>query len=391
MDIWNCLQKGLSLLFISYFFPEELVRLILWFYFQTHIVNPIIKICSYRTHSLCTINGVLYSSGSNSRGQLFSVHEHANMGYFETTHSNVIDMGCGDQFSIIHTNEGLFGCGANDFGQLGLGRYTARVNIHQRIALYNVLSISCGKNFTLIQTKTGLYSTGSNEFGALGYDTDYCDRCDFGKIDIPDTILSFRCFNTSVFVLTLSGLYTFGKNQDRELGHDYYYDNGKYPQDRYTYSILTPRKVSLDNIISYYNGNGQSMILTKDGLYITHRLNKKLKKMDLSIWDTGYPFRLSNILDYVFDYNNIIIVTRYCTFKKSHNYTSFEYMDHSFPVTSLYSSMYGIYFVNRDECYFTGEALCNESWPDNRPVYRNSPIKLTFHHMEDNDNDNDYS
>jgi len=65
------------------------------------------------------------------------------------------------------TKKGLFGCGCNNYGQLGLGN-TENLNTLARINIENVLSFSCGIYHSIVQTKTGLYSCGDNNDGQLG-------------------------------------------------------------------------------------------------------------------------------------------------------------------------------------------------------------------------------
>ena len=80
---------------------------------------------------------------------------------------------CGDRFGYLVDDSGsVFACGANDFGQLGLG-HSKDTPTPQRVEALSeaggVSAIACGAGFMWCQLEgAGLRSAGSNESGKLG-------------------------------------------------------------------------------------------------------------------------------------------------------------------------------------------------------------------------------
>jgi len=86
----------------------------------------------------------------------------------------------------VLTKNGLFGCGKNNYGQLGLGDLGSR-NTLTKINIDDVLSFSCGLYHSVIQTKTGVYSCGDNNDGQLGLG-DSIPRKNLQKINLLPNI-----------------------------------------------------------------------------------------------------------------------------------------------------------------------------------------------------------
>ena len=88
-----------------------------------------------------------------------------------TNFDNIKEICCGWCHTLILKNDGtLWGCGANGSGQLGLGDTTNR-NIFTQITTNadNIKQVYCGLNYTLILENDGtLWSCGANDYGQLG-------------------------------------------------------------------------------------------------------------------------------------------------------------------------------------------------------------------------------
>ena len=71
---------------------------------------------------------------------------------------------------ILKNNGTLWGCGKNDYGQLGLGDTTNRTTFTQVTTnTDDIKSVSCGAYHTLILKNDGaLWGCGNNEYGQLG-------------------------------------------------------------------------------------------------------------------------------------------------------------------------------------------------------------------------------
>jgi alpha-tubulin suppressor-like RCC1 family protein len=153
---------------------------------------------------------------------------------------NVLSVSCGSNHTMILTTDNeLYACGSNNYGQLGLGDRNARntftkVDIPtmrreqsshpttscnkvgskiQRICDSNVLSVTCGARHTIIITKNNeLYSCGDNDYGQLGLG-DNNNRNIFTKVDIPN-VLSVACGSNHTMIITKNNeLYACGNNE----------------------------------------------------------------------------------------------------------------------------------------------------------------------------------
>jgi alpha-tubulin suppressor-like RCC1 family protein len=133
--------------------------------------------------SLCT--GQLFALGRNTNGQLglgdkVTRHTFTEVVQFEDASqlpTNTVKVSTGKSHSIILTSNGnIYGAGANNFGQLGLGdgiKNSQDCTIFKRLSLTYVRDIACGAEFTLVcNTDGALYSFGHPEYGQLGHGSD---------------------------------------------------------------------------------------------------------------------------------------------------------------------------------------------------------------------------
>src|SRR5690606_8155940 len=124
----------------------------------------------------------LYACGNNSMGQLGLGHYRDILEFIKVNILNVLSVSCGYEFTMIITEEGLFACGDNKEQQLGL--YNREYNLFTKVNILNVLSVSCGFKHTMIMTKDGLFACGSNDYGQLAIH----NHRYLGKIDISNVL-----------------------------------------------------------------------------------------------------------------------------------------------------------------------------------------------------------
>ena len=163
------------------------------------------------------------------------------------------------EHSLILKNDGtLWGCGKNDYGQLGLGDTTHRYTFTQITTNVNdIKSVYCGKNHTFMLKNDGtLWSCGRNEDGQLGLG-DSNHRNTFAQVTInADDIKEIYCGDYHTFILKNDGtLWGAGYNGYGQLGLG---DSN----NRTTFTQIT---TNTDDIKEICCGSCYTFILENDG------------------------------------------------------------------------------------------------------------------------------
>lgn len=270
------------------------------------ICNNVKTFSCGNNHLLILRNDILYGCGSNGYGQLgLGDHIHHNV-LTKINIKNVLLIECGSEFSYVLTRDGLFSCGDNEYGQLGTevlltycddftraSHYIGDdiIAVFTKIDIHNVITLSCGGEHILIITNDGLYGCGSNKFGQLGLDQSLYRV--FTKINILN-VFAISCGALHSMVLTSEGLYSSGSNHGGQLGLDdksvktfqkikldniisfscAYYSSmvltkkGLYETDK----IMTFREIKgiglSKDIFHFYQGMHIVSIINKNGLFI---------------------------------------------------------------------------------------------------------------------------
>jgi len=248
--------------------------------------EKIIKICCGEAHSIILTTEGYYVTGDNSNGEfgLGDKWDTTNIegqssrgcssfyGFKKMNNnnciSNITQVACGREHSIILAKEGLFCTGNNGSGQLALGDYNNRSEFTKIMNFYgDVIMLSCGDAHTMILTKEGLFGSGFNGHGQLGIDfeseSDLLDYKSFNlfkftKCNLPNReILSIACGCAHTIILTDNGIYSCGYNHNGQLG---------YPDtNKVNYNFV---KIDFSlHVIQLYCCDKTSMVLTKNGWY----------------------------------------------------------------------------------------------------------------------------
>ncbi len=132
----------------------------------------------------------------------------------------------GNLYTVAIGNDGnLYTCGYNTNGQLGLGNKTS-YNTFQKVPLPSLVTswtaVACGVKHTLaIGSDGNLYSCGANSFGQLGIGNT-TDASSFQKVTLPSGVTSWRAIaagdSFSVAISNNNNVYTCGKNSAGQLG-----------------------------------------------------------------------------------------------------------------------------------------------------------------------------
>ncbi|KAJ5067762.1 hypothetical protein M0811_02952 [Anaeramoeba ignava] len=193
-------------------------------------------VCANRAIYLLTSNQKVYGFGSNDLGQLSFDYETNE----KTEKPNLMMKGISKIFSgnysnhvfLLNSNQELFSCGFNYYGQLGLGKSKKETQIDklsqvQNIPKGKIIDIQCGVSFSVMMIenenenpKRKLYSCGNAEYNGLGIKK---ETYEFTEIKCPlfenDHILEFSVGSNHTLILTSKGkLILFGNNANGQLG-----------------------------------------------------------------------------------------------------------------------------------------------------------------------------
>ena len=217
--------------------------------------------CGYSHTFILKNDGTLWSTGWNSDGRL-GLGDTSTRYTFTQVTTNVDDIKeiyCGGGNTFILKNDGtLWGCGSNSYGQLGLEDETNRTTFTQITTnVDNIKSVYCGNYHTLILENDGtLWGCGNNQYGELGLG-DTTNRNTFTQVTTnTDDIKEIYCGAGHTLILENDGtLWGCGYNVDGELGLG-------DTTNRTTFTQIT---TNTDNIKSVYCGSLHTFILKNDG------------------------------------------------------------------------------------------------------------------------------
>ena len=203
-------------------------------------------------------DGTLWGCGDNSNGQLGlgDTNRRVTLTQITTNTDDIKSIYCGGFHTLILKNDGtLWGCGRNDAGQLGL----EDTNIKTKFTIINtnpgnIKSICCGYYHTLILQNDGtLWGCGDNQYGQLGLG-DKPNSMIFTKI--ANDVKSVYCGGHHTIILKNNGtLWGCGDNQYGQLGLG----------DKTNRNTFTQITTNTNNIKSVYCGMGHTLILKNDG------------------------------------------------------------------------------------------------------------------------------
>ena len=209
-------------------------------------------------HTLILRNdGTLWGCGRNYYGRLGLGDEsdRTTLTQIITNTDNIKSVYCGTSHTLILKNDGtLWGCGWNGEGELGLGDTSNRITLTQITTNTNdIKSVYCGGNYTIIlKNDNTLWGCGANNRGQLGLG-DTNNRVVLTKI--TDDVKLVGCGYEHTIILKNDGtLWGCGYNAhgDLGLGDD---------TDRVTFTQIT---TNADNIKSIYSGSNHILILKND-------------------------------------------------------------------------------------------------------------------------------
>jgi alpha-tubulin suppressor-like RCC1 family protein len=170
----------------------------------------------------------------------------------------------GSCYLLLLSEEGFFVSGINKFGQLGVGDRENRLNFTKvifREDIGDILQIAAGYAHALILTQKGLFACGGNKFGQLGLG-DNEDRLLFTQVPLPPEvriIYQVIAEERNTFLLTNNGLFVCGSCQIGDFGSNHVEVNNRFEK------ISLPEKIRV--IKKIFVGAYHYFLLTDAGVF----------------------------------------------------------------------------------------------------------------------------
>lgn len=171
-------------------------------------------------------DGSLWGCGYNSNGNLglgtYDSDPHKTFTQVTTNINNdVKEIACGNGHTIIIKNDGsLWGCGRNDYGQVGLNNTTTRITTFTQLTTNvnnDVKQVSCGWYHTMVLKNDGsVWTCGWNAHGQLGLSNND-DKSVLTKAN--DDCIKIACGSYYIFMVKNdNSLLSSGDNYAGQLG-----------------------------------------------------------------------------------------------------------------------------------------------------------------------------
>lgn len=230
-------------------------------------VNPLVFLLLKKIRILYKMNNQLYVIGNNSKSQLGIGKQSGGVKIYHTFYEynipypfnlkgnwgNVKEICCGSDYSMFLCEDGnLFGMGANNYGQLGLGE----VKIIDKPTLIekSVQKIYCGNSHSFYYKNNSFFGMGFNAFGQLGIGNNSIS-CFYKPILIKLNIKDIICgLFTTIFIMVDKTILGMGFNNLGQLGNIPMYSTD--PTIIFT---------EIDNISRIYSGLTHTFILNEEG------------------------------------------------------------------------------------------------------------------------------
>ena len=235
---------------------------------QSNIPAPVIGLSNSVTavtgglrHGLALQNGIVYAWGYNGVGELgigtFDYDQHATPASVIGL-SGVTAIAAGDYHSLALQNGAVYGWGWNDVGELGQNGDTSSKSLPVLITGMNggVTAIAAGSSFTLAIMNGAVWGCGANDYGQLGNGaTQHAQSSIVQTSGLNSGVTAIAAGYQHALAVSNGVVYAWGRNYYGEVG------------DGVWTSSYVPVMVGglPGNIVAVAAGYGSSYALSADG------------------------------------------------------------------------------------------------------------------------------
>jgi len=241
--------------------PQEIT------YFTTNDINITMVSCNSNSTIFLASDGKMYGCGRNDYGQLGLVdttnkYTPVEITYFTANSIIITKIVSGLHHTMFLESDGkVYSCGWNNYGQLGLGDTTNRYTPQLITNLNNITQIARGAFHTIfLDTNSNVYTVGYNASGQLGIgnttNTTIIQKLAFFNATKYKYVKAF--FTHSIFVADDGKVYSVGLNDYGQLGIGNYTNQSTLQEITY----FTTNNI---NITLASGGGSFSIFVANDG------------------------------------------------------------------------------------------------------------------------------
>jgi alpha-tubulin suppressor-like RCC1 family protein len=191
-------------------------------------LQNVINVAVGYTHCILLLNSkVAYACGNNFYGQLGTnnkIKQYRPIKLDGANNANVVDICCGAYHSMfMKLDKTVFSCGLNNYGQLGINskidtQIMTQVYGSTTATLTNITVVKCGAYHSIFLDTTGtVYGCGCNDFGQLGQGN--TDNNYIRPTQIIVNMNKIACGkNHTIMLGNDKKIYGMGDNSNNQLG-----------------------------------------------------------------------------------------------------------------------------------------------------------------------------
>ncbi|MDD2634469.1 MAG: hypothetical protein PHW82_03120 [Bacteroidales bacterium] len=233
------------------------------------------------------IDGGVFSCGANSFGQLGVVNNAQSLVSVQTQiEDEIVSVSAGEEFAVGLSEDGtIYAWGNNAWGNIGNGTYSPVYTPVMLQSIADVKQVAAGSNHVIaIANDNTLISWGRNSYGQLGYGSYASSNFPMAISSIGDIEAVATGKNHSLALTADGHVYAWGANDFGQLG------TGDFVEQNQPVLIN-----SIDNVIMIAAGTDFSLAVRNDGTVWTWGCNDNGQLGHNSINASNTPVKVNNL------------------------------------------------------------------------------------------------